>query len=288
MSWGFVDGGESFEAGLEILDSSYNLYDWLSPETRALIDEEEQIMMVDYQFSEAKERYMEYFDERSSYFLANFEPKTLEVFVEFVVVYMLEFNGKFTVMSPIFTAYAPILILFNMISLQFFSNAYYHHYWAHGNAFLVFMTFFGFFQYMCMFMLLQNTDAYLYDFRLTRYVSLFLAMSFDLVYLAVLYRVYDLLFIKAMKEKTTNPFDLISVVVLGYGVTFFAPDFFINMLIFLKELTLSQTAWTKEDDYPEGYALDGKLNIDILSWIGVEEEIDWYVDYFKEWCQEFC
>ena len=60
---------------------------------------------------------MEYFDERSSYLLANFEPKTLEVFVEFVVVYMLEFNGKFTVMSPIFTADAPILILFNMISL---------------------------------------------------------------------------------------------------------------------------------------------------------------------------
>jgi hypothetical protein len=37
MLWGFVDGGESFEAGLEILDSTYNLYDWLSPQTLALI-----------------------------------------------------------------------------------------------------------------------------------------------------------------------------------------------------------------------------------------------------------
>lgn len=41
MSWGFFDGGKSFEEGLEILDSSYNLYDWLSPETRALIKDEE-------------------------------------------------------------------------------------------------------------------------------------------------------------------------------------------------------------------------------------------------------
>lgn len=41
MVWGFVDGGKSFEAGLEILDSTYNLYDWLSPETRAFIKQEE-------------------------------------------------------------------------------------------------------------------------------------------------------------------------------------------------------------------------------------------------------
>ena len=69
------------------------------------------------------------------------------------------------------------------------------------------MTLFGIFQYSCMFLLLQNTDAYLYDFRLTRYASLGLAMSFNLVYLAVLARVYDLLFIKAIKEKSDNPYD---------------------------------------------------------------------------------
>ena len=64
-------------------------------------------------------------------------------------------------------------------------------------------------------------------------------MTFNMVYLVILGRVFDLLFIKAIKEKTTNPYDLLSVVVLGYGVTFFAPDFFVNMTIFMKELTLS-------------------------------------------------
>ena len=33
MLWGFVDGGQSFEAGLELLDETYGLYEWLSPET---------------------------------------------------------------------------------------------------------------------------------------------------------------------------------------------------------------------------------------------------------------
>ena len=117
MSWGFFDGGKSFEEGLEILDSSYNLYDWLSPETRALIEDEEQIMMIDYEFTKAKGRYMDYFNERSLNFLSNFDPYTLEVFIEFMVVYLLEFNGKFTLMSPIFTAYAPILIGADLVSL---------------------------------------------------------------------------------------------------------------------------------------------------------------------------
>lgn len=117
MLWGFVDGGESFEAGLELLDETYGLYEWLSPETQALIKDEEQIIMIDYQFSKAESRFMEYFNERLQYFLANFDPMTLEVFIEFVVVYVLEFNGKFTLMSPIFTAYGPILLGMNLVSL---------------------------------------------------------------------------------------------------------------------------------------------------------------------------
>lgn len=74
-------------------------------------------MMIDYEFTKAKGRYMDYFNERSLNFLSNFDPYTLEVFIEFMVVYLLEFNGKFTLMSPIFTAYAPILIGADLVSL---------------------------------------------------------------------------------------------------------------------------------------------------------------------------
>lgn len=138
-----------------------------------------------------------------------------------------------------------------------------------------------------MFMLVQNTDVYLYDFRLTRYFSFGLAMMINLIYLMFLGKFVDLFFIKSIKEKSDNPFDAFSTLILGYGVFFFAPDFFINSVIFFKELTLSQTAWKKEDEYPEGYALNGQINIDILSWIGVEEDIEWYLDYMKAWCQKF-
>lgn len=77
--------------------------------------------------------------------LNNFDPTTLEVFIEFVIVYILEFPGKFSLMSPIFTAYGPIMVGFNLVILQFFSNAYYHRWWAHGNVFLIVMTFVGIF-----------------------------------------------------------------------------------------------------------------------------------------------
>lgn len=105
--------------------------------------------------------------------------------------------------------------------------------------FLLMMTLFGWFQFFCILLLLTNTDVYLYDFRLTRYLSFGLAMSFDLIYLMFLAKVYDLLFIKAIKEKSDDAYDALSVVVLGYGVVFFAPDFYMNASIVLKELTMS-------------------------------------------------
>ena len=73
--------------------------------------------MIDYEFSKAEGRFMEYFNERTQYLLNNFDPKALEVFIEFVIVYVLEFNGKFTLMSPIFTAYGPILLGLNLVTL---------------------------------------------------------------------------------------------------------------------------------------------------------------------------
>ena len=100
-------------------------------------------MMKDYEFSKAEGRLMDYLAERKDYLLNNFQPEALEVFIEFVVVYVLEFHGKFTVMSPIFTAYGPILIAGNLVVLQFFINIFYHHWWAHGNVFLIAMTLFG-------------------------------------------------------------------------------------------------------------------------------------------------
>jgi hypothetical protein len=191
-------------------------------------------------------------------------------------------------MSPIFTGYVAIGALFNVKFLQLFSDMYYHHYWAHGSILMILMTIFGWSQYLCMFMLLQNSEAYLYDFRMTRYLSLLLATAFDFIYLVVLKRVYDLLFIKALRDHSDNAFDLLNTVVLGYMSVFYAPDFIINALIFLKELTLKQSAWSKEEDYTEGFALNGLVDIDILDWIEVEEDYDWYLAYLKKWCKKFC
>jgi hypothetical protein len=45
MLMGFFDDGKSFEDGLQILDNQYGVLEWLSPQTKQLISEEEEILM---------------------------------------------------------------------------------------------------------------------------------------------------------------------------------------------------------------------------------------------------
>ena len=74
---------------------------------------------------------------------------------------------------------------------------------------------------------------------------------------------------------------MLRAIFAGYFSIYFFPTLMVNGPIFLKELTLSQDAWTAEEDYPEGYMLGigNYINLDILYWLGVEEDTDYYYDW---------
>lgn len=114
--------------------------------------------------------------------------------------------------------------------------------------------------------------------RIYRYVSFVMASIFDIWYLLTIAKTLDIILVKGKRDGEANLFDVLSAVIHTYMSIFFFPTFFVNLMIFLKELTMNQTAWTLEEEYPEGYALNGMINIDILYWLGVEEDLDWYKD----------
>ena len=59
------------------------------------------------------------------------------------------------------------------------------------------------------------------------------------------------------------------------------PTYSVNSGIVLKELTLNQYAWSEDEDYQEGYLMNGLINVDILYWIGVNEDREWYIRWLK-------
>ena len=103
---------------------------------------------------------------------------------------------------------------------------------------------------------------------------------FDLFYIMVLAKTFELIVYKA---KEANVLDVVSAVIHAFLSIFFVPTFYVNSLIFLKELTMNQEAWNSEEDYPAGYALNGWFNIDILYWLGIEEDTEYYKDNIRQY-----
>jgi hypothetical protein len=50
----------------------------------------------------------------------------------------------------------------------------------------------------------------------------------------------------------------------------YIPTFAVNSLIILKEVTLNQFAWSSGEEYNTD-------NLDILYWLGVNEDLSWYI-----------
>ena len=153
--------------------------------------------------------------------------------------------------------------------------------WGGGNLFLICMQLFQFAQLASVLPLLWNSEMYLYDFRFWRFISFAGAGLFDLIYVAVSFDFVQLVFGTPFlsKEKANDPYDLLRALIMGYCMYYFFPTIMVNGPLFLKELTLSQSAWSPDEDYPEGYLLDGMINLDILYWFGVEEDSDWYYNW---------
>ena len=99
----------------------------------------------------------------------------------------------------------------------------------------------------------------------------------------VVAKTIELYFIKAGIEDDVNFIDVIQTLILAYISIIYSPTFLINLIIFLKELTLNQLAWSADEDFADGTALFGTINIDILYWLGINEDYHWYIEYLKKW-----
>ena len=90
-----------------------------------------------------------------------------------------------------------------------------------------------------MWLLLWNTEVYLYDLRILRYISLFSAITFNVLYFTAICGEADLIFVKGRMEKTDNPIDVFLGLVTGYIILDLIPTAYVNFLIVLKEITLN-------------------------------------------------
>lgn len=107
-----------------------------------------------------------------------------------------------------------------------------------------------------MLLLLWNNEIYIYDFRIVRYMSFFVAIAFDIFYLVMAGTSADLVFVKGKAEDDANVYDILLALILGYSSIFLLPTFMENAMIVMKELTMNQLAWTRDDDYKAGVAFN--------------------------------
>ena len=171
--------------------------------------------------------------------MENGDSSIFVTFVEFIMVLILTWPGKFTIISPYFF-YLLYLGTIALFLIQFFVNLKYNDLFAHGSLFVIGSTIFTYVQMMLLNFLVWDFDFFLYDFRLLRYGSLGMAVIFDFVYFAILYNALDLFLFKAkMKDEVDDFLDVIVTLVLSATVLLYIPTFAINSLIILKELTLN-------------------------------------------------
>ena len=116
--------------------------------------------------------------------------------IEFILINIVECNGKFTLISPLFTAYMPILMMLNLLALQTFFQVVMFKFFAGFNLILISIEVFTWVQYAFMFLLLLEEDFYLYDFRIVRYISLGAAVIFLTFYAALAAMELDLIYLK--------------------------------------------------------------------------------------------
>lgn len=86
-------------------------------------------------------------------------------------------------------------------------------------------------------------------------------------------------------ETTWALYDLLIALFLGYFIMVLAPTFLNCLVIVLKESTMKQSAWSLEEDYQEGEVMG--VSTDILYYIGVSEDPEYYKEWVKEWMHEY-
>lgn len=194
--------------------------------------------------------------------------------------------GKLSIMSPVFTATTPSLVTANLILLQIITGFTWFKYFAHGNLFMIFTEVWTAGQWLLMYLLLWNEDWYLYDLRIVRFLSLAGAITFMIFYMAGVAVEVDLLVVEGIINNTDSWFTMLMALIFGELVLYYSPTALVNTFIILKESTLNQLAWRKRDDFREGEVYN-QFNMDLLYWLGVDEDVHHHLWWLANWSHEF-
>ena len=109
-----------------------------------------------------------------------------------------------------------------------------------------------------------------------------MAVAFDFIYVSAAASLFELvlkskfsMFSGESKDKDYNAFDILVALVISYMAITFFPTFATNFVIILKESTMNQFAWSKDQEFQDGTFL-GVFNDDLLDLIGVPEDQAYY------------
>jgi hypothetical protein len=160
---------------------------------------------------------------------------------------------------------------------------YFNHYFAYGNVILIALQLQTFYQSIFMFMLIWDTDFYLYTLKIWRIINFVLAILFVLFYFCLIAYDYDMVFIHNYWTDDHISMNGFTVTILSYMIILWIPTFLVNFNVCIKELTLNQFAWSKEEELTGGLF----YYFDPISWMGMEEDPNVYADKIKAYGREF-
>lgn len=272
MGKGFLDSGKSFDEGFALLEKDYHQSEWLSEETLQMIRDERDTFMVYWDFSwNGPTIFWDWYTGR----LVNLKHldavPLVENLVLFVLVSILDAPGKFSIFSPYFTGWGPTVLAYNCVGGQIIANLWINRFFAEGNVYLLAMQSFTIMQLVLMTFLVWNSDIYLYDLRIIRYLSELYAIIFLLGFVLMSGVELDLVYVKGALDKSDSIYDLLSALFIGYNLALFAPTLIVSVIIIGKELTLNPFAWRKDEDFEEGKVYNS-VNMDVFTWFGISED----------------
>ena len=94
--------------------------------------------MIFYDFPAGTKIFNDFVRERYLHFVINIKPvELIENIILYLIVTIVTSPGKFTIMSPLFTAFMPTSIGALGLLAQTYFNIYMNRLWAHGSKFLL-------------------------------------------------------------------------------------------------------------------------------------------------------
>jgi len=81
--------------------------------------------------------------------------------------------------------------------------------------------------------------------------------------------------------------DMVIGMIVVNSIPTFAPTAFINLVVFLKECTMNQFAWAKNEDFTTGRVPILGINLDLLYWFGFDRNIEDYYEIMREFSKTY-